>query len=97
MRYEDNQGGGDDTAANGLKAVFCSGDDWKIQEQRQFDGFWGDWKGVVMCPENYYVDGMSIRYLQPQSYNYDDTAMTGLKFRCRLPSKDPKFQEITIY
>ena len=78
MRYENGRGGGDDTAANGLKGVFCNADDWKVQTKYQFDGFWGDWKRVVMCPENYYVDAMNIRYLEPRSWNEDDTDVEGM-------------------
>lgn len=59
--------GGDDTAANGLKGVFCHGDYWRIQATQQFDRFLVDWKRVVMCPENYYADAMNIRYLEPRS------------------------------
>ena len=43
-----------------------------------------------MSPKDYYADGVNIRYLKPQSPGYDDTEMTGLKFRCRYPSKVPK-------
>lgn len=34
MRFEDKQGGGDDTAANGLKVIFCKPQDWKTQVEK---------------------------------------------------------------
>lgn len=61
MQFEDRQGGGDDTAANGLRVTFCDPIDWNSQEVKQFSGYWGTWKGRVMCPQNYYVDAFQAR------------------------------------
>ena len=85
MRFEDPQGDGDDTAANGLRWKFCKMYDWHNQVQKTFEGIWGDWKGMVMCPENQYVAGFQVR-IEPKQGNGDDTAMNGLKLFCRSPN-----------
>jgi len=45
MRFEEHQGFGDDTAANGLKLRFCDLNNWNNQEEMTiWDGTWGEWK-----------------------------------------------------
>ena len=83
MRFEDYQGGGDDTAANGLRFRYCQINDWYSQTQLEFEGFWGDWKGMVMCPENQYVGGFMVRMEENQGSDGDDTTLNGLKLLCR--------------
>ena len=36
LRFEDSQGGGDDTAANRLKLRYCRLDNWHSQRQLKF-------------------------------------------------------------
>jgi hypothetical protein len=58
LRVEPPQGKGDDTAANGLKLVWCKSDNWDLQdEQSIFDGNWGNWGNKVMCPRGQFING----------------------------------------
>ena len=85
LRFETNQGSGDDTAANGLRMIFCKLADWNAQKERKFDRLWGDWMGLKMCPENFLVDGFQIRIEKKQG-DGDDTALNGLKIQCTHPN-----------
>lgn len=88
MRFEDPQGGGDDTAANGIRWKFCGASNWMQQAQMEFEGVWGDWKGMVMCPMFKYVAGFQVRIEPKQGGGLggDDTALNGLKLFCRRPN-----------
>ena len=86
MRSEDNQGGGDDTAANGLKLKYCGLRDWRNQkEQTIWDGSWGGWKTWGMCPYGKYIGGARVRY-EDNVGNGDDTAMNGIQFNVEIPN-----------
>ena len=83
MRIEGKQGWGDDTAANGLRFRYCHLEDWwKQTTATVYNGNWGNWRGMRMCPYGYYVDGAQIRYEGKQGGG-DDTALNGLKIHCR--------------
>ena len=84
-----------DTAANGLRVVFCKPREWNIQVQKQYPGLWGTWKGMVMCPEKYYVDAFQAR-IDEKKGKGDNTALNGLKFRCNSQQKNMS-TIITIY
>lgn len=80
MRFEDSQGGDDDTAANGIRLKFCDYSDWNDQTLHMiYEGKWGSWKGVKMCPYGYYIAGGQVRYEDPGG---DDTALNGLCILC---------------
>ena len=54
MRFE-NPVDGDDTAANGLQIRYCDTTNgvWGRQETKTvYNGNWGSWKGMKMCPRN---------------------------------------------
>ena len=84
MRFEDPQGNGNDTAANGLRLMFCDIGDWGSNQKtiEIYGGEWGDWKGMKMCPDGYFIDGAMVRYKGKQGSG-DDTALNGLKIHCR--------------
>ena len=54
----------------------------------EFEGVWGDWKGMVMCPMFKYVAGFQVRIEPKQGGGLggDDTALNGLKLFCRRPN-----------
>jgi len=82
LRFEDSQGGGDDTAANGLKLKYCGLSDWyNQQEQRIWNGNWGRWKGWSMCPYGKYIGAANVRFEDSQGVG-DDTALNGLAIWC---------------
>jgi len=81
LRFEGRQGGGDDTAANGLKLTYCGLKHWYIQELQEVSGGnWGSWTGKKMCPEEKYIGAASVRFEDP--IDGDDTALNGLKIYC---------------
>lgn len=92
VRYLTSQGSGDDTSAVGLRVTYCHIYNWDKQreavvhsgftEKRRFGG---EWQGMKMCNENYYIDGMEVKYEDPQGSG-DDTAINGLKVHCRKHS-----------
>ena len=96
IRYEGKQGWGDDTAANGLRFKYCHIDDWWQQTTATvYDGNWGGWKGMQMCPYGYYMDGAQVRYESKQGAG-DDTALNGLKIHCRR-NKSTSSTWVTVY
>ena len=38
-----------------------------------------------MCPYNSYIQAASVRYEDRSIDHYDETALNGLKVRCRIP------------
>lgn len=77
----------EDTAANGLKLVFCGANCWDTQETKTiFQGNWGNWRDIVKCPKGYYISGGNARFEKDQGTFGDDTAFNGLIIRCRNPS-----------
>lgn len=86
VRFESHQGRGDDTAANGVRFVFCGAGDWQDQETLSiYDGRWGGWGQQKMCPEGYYIDGAKVRFEDSLGRGGDDTALNGLAIRCHKP------------
>lgn len=55
VRREPNQGMADDSAMNGLELIFCQLGNWDRQSSARFDGAWGNWGSVKMCPRGYFV------------------------------------------
>ena len=94
LRFEDSQGGGDDTAANGLKLKYCGLSDWYVQEEQEiWGGNWGGWKGWQMCPYGKYIGAGNVRFEDSQGGG-DDTALNGLAIYC--VDKDWRNGEVKI-
>ena len=75
----------DDTAANGIRMVYCDERDWYKQViQSVHEGDYGTWGRVIRCKPDQYVAGMSVRYNDRTGID-DDTAMNGLTIICRDP------------
>jgi len=82
LRFENNQGGGDDTAANGLTLKFCGLRNWNFQQTKTiYSGNWGDWRNMAMCPYGKYIGGAVVRFEDNQGGG-DDTALNGLGLWC---------------
>ena len=82
LRFEDHVGGGDDTAANGLKLQYCGLNDWYNQEEKTiYNGVWGGWKGWEMCPYGKYIGAANVRF-EDWIGGGDDTALNGLAIWC---------------
>ena len=62
MRFEKDQGSGDDTAANGFNFIFCNKFNWYNRVEKIYQGLWGDWRSKVYCPVNSFVIGMQVRF-----------------------------------
>jgi len=83
LRFESRQGGGDDTAANGLRLKYCGLSDWHNQDQQTiWNGNWGDWRGMVMCPYGKYIGAGNVRFEDAIGRGGDDTALNGLAIWC---------------
>jgi len=81
LRFEGNQGRGDDTAANGLQLTYCGLKNWYTQESRLIWGVnWGSWTAMKMCSEGKYIGAASVRFEDP--IDEDDTALNGLQIYC---------------
>jgi len=84
-RLERPQGGGDDTAMNGLAMRCCHSQygSWTY-DVMVGTGIWGDWSGYVMCPR--YLSGARVigvsGRLEPQQGGGDDTAFNGIQVIC---------------
>lgn len=99
MQFENSQGPGtqnDDTATNGFKWKFCNYPNWSDQKQMEYEGNWGTWRTMKMCPINYYAAGFKARIEPPQGLFSDDTAMNGLQLRCKKPGTALQ-QDIMIF
>jgi hypothetical protein len=83
----------DDTAMNGLEVRYCNsskpavGGDlpWNIQKDKVIEqGHHGTWdQKFTMCPEGSYVTAMQARQERKQGRFRDDTALNGVRIRCR--------------
>jgi len=80
FKFERNQGGGDDTAANGLELVCASGGSHMTSNM----GPWGSWKGYQYCNSGQRICGIQTRVERHQGSgrNEDDTALNGVDLRC---------------
>ena len=97
LRFEDSQGGGDDTAANGLKLKYCLISNWNSQKEVEvYPGIWGSWKGMKMCPANQFIVGAQVRYEDSQGGG-DDTALNGLKIYCAPKNTNTGGLWVTVY
>ena len=82
-------GGADDSGMNAVR-FFCSSIDQNKEPCSGTNGVeleqltkWGEWTGMGYCPSGMYVFGLEQRVEPPQGVNYDDAAMTALRFYCR--------------
>ena len=69
------KGGGDDTAANGIRLKTNWG--WTYTPG---DGFWGSWSNWAYCPPQSRIIGFQTQ-VEP-AINGDDTALNGVKILC---------------
>ncbi|KXZ51412.1 hypothetical protein GPECTOR_12g374 [Gonium pectorale] len=76
LRIEGNQGGGDDTALNGIE-VYCQTRAVKTITS----GHWGDWQRWGFCPEGHYATGAQFR-IEGQQGSGDDTAGNSVNLMC---------------
>ena len=86
VQREPNQGIGDDTAMNGLSLYFCRLGNWDEQSMKGFDGPWGIWGPIKMCPKGYFVTAVKGQF--EEAHIGDNTALNGIAFKCKSPS-DP--------
>ncbi|KXZ51415.1 hypothetical protein GPECTOR_12g377 [Gonium pectorale] len=77
LRTEGKQGGGDDTALNGIE-VYCE----TTRTQKTItSGFWGGWQNWGWCPSGYYAFGAQMRVEGTQGGG-DDTAGNSVNIMC---------------
>ncbi|XP_068128163.1 vitelline membrane outer layer protein 1 homolog [Hyperolius riggenbachi] len=83
LKVEGGQGGGDDTALNGIE-LSCT-------DHQSFDpraaitstvGRWGDWRGIQWCPSGQIMLRFSLKVEQPLGGIEDDTAANSISFQC---------------
>ncbi|KAL5268349.1 hypothetical protein ACHWQZ_G002274 [Mnemiopsis leidyi] len=80
FKVESNQGGGDDTAANGLELVCASGGSLFTSNM----GSWGSWEGYKYCSSGQRICGIQTRVEPGQGGDddEDDTTLNGVDLRC---------------
>ncbi|XP_062255344.1 vitelline membrane outer layer protein 1 homolog isoform X2 [Platichthys flesus] len=78
-RVEPKQGGGDDTAMNGIRLI-CGKDGDRTHIVESHPGFWGEWSNPQYCPGGV-LTCFQLRVATLQG-NDDDTAVNNIKFRC---------------
>lgn len=100
---EEKQGHGrDDTAANGLRIMFCHYylKNWRIRARWRLItsavGNWGTWQGMKMCPRGTYIVGARVRFEDRQGSGGDDTALNGLQIDCRDKYQTKTGKKITV-
>ncbi|KXZ52423.1 hypothetical protein GPECTOR_9g467 [Gonium pectorale] len=76
LRVEAQQGGGDDTALNGISVGCMTG---MANTVESGNGFWGDWSSSASCPAGGYFVGAKMRIESPGG---DDTAANSIVFTC---------------
>ncbi len=83
VRFQGDQGNGDDTAFNGLKFL-CRDSTFGVFFTSVYEGRWGDWYPWQAIPDDKseYINGFQIRF-QPNQGNGDDTALNGLIFKTK--------------
>ncbi|XP_053319897.1 vitelline membrane outer layer protein 1-like [Spea bombifrons] len=81
IKAEESQGGGDDTAVNGIR-LLCSPRSSSHPESTitSGEGKWGSWTSPLRCRTGYLVV-FSLKVERPQGPG-DDTAVNNIKFRC---------------
>lgn len=85
VRYEGSQGGGDDTALNGLIILCRHKTTHKHHQVNVYGGIWGHWMKSFVYVGNKYVKFAQVRFEDRQGGG-DDTAMNGLMFQFYTPS-----------
>ena len=78
MKFQEEQGADDDTAANDLM-LRCK-DDGLWKQVPEFHN-WGNWSEVYSCPSGSVICGLSTRVEKRQGRG-DDTSLNGVKFWC---------------
>ncbi|XP_063057058.1 vitelline membrane outer layer protein 1 homolog [Engraulis encrasicolus] len=79
LKVEGKQGGGDDTALNGIQ-LHCRDKDRHIASVTS-EMRWGDWTDYQLCPGDARLKSFQLRVERPQG-NGDDTAANNIRFRC---------------
>ena len=76
IKVESRQGGGDDTATNGVN--FLCDDNTSIHSS---EGPWGSWSPYFLCNDGYFMCGIQTQVESPIGKG-DDTAMNNLRMYC---------------
>lgn len=80
VRVEGQQGGGDDTALNGIRLT-CGLNGIPTSEITSGQGGWGSWRGIRSCPTGEYLTGARMN-IEGKQGSGDDTAADNVAFRC---------------
>ena len=83
LNFEEDQGHGDDTAANDFK-MKCRDGNWITADNGKT---WGKWLGFKACPDKQIICGMKTRIQSPQGERVrenrdDDSALNGVELVC---------------
>lgn len=84
VRFEKFQEEKDDSGMNGIRLTFCNTYDWDLQEVvAPEEGYWGEWMGMKLCPQEQFITSMDLRVEPYQGKGFkdkgtDDTAANGV-------------------
>ena len=73
------------------------GGSWTTQQSvLVWQGKWGNWENLQMCPQNYYTCGLQTRFEPDQGFYADDTALNGMKMQCCQKGSTTSKVNVTI-
>ena len=73
---------------NGLDLITCKLGNWDKQFSIQFDGSWGNWGKIKMCPKSYYIYAARGQFEKIERIGQDNTALNGVAFKCKSHYSD---------
>lgn len=76
---------GDDTAANNVEFACTNGPNIRNTNPLPNDGF-GRWGSMSMCPADYVIDGIKVKFERRLPPGGDDTALNDIAVRCVPPN-----------
>jgi hypothetical protein len=90
----------DKTDSSGITQVillYCNINDWNSKvETAVGKAIYGTYRQEKLCPQGQFIDGFYVKNQPSSGPKVDDQAITGLSFRCSLPSNKTQTSEITV-
>jgi hypothetical protein len=86
----------DSAGITGVTIIYCSALDWNSKVNNSLgESKYGKPGEDKLCPQGQFIDGVNVKFQSDAGPSVDDQAITGIKFRCSLPSNRSITSEIT--